>query len=84
MIATTHVGSLPRGPELVPVLLARDKGKPEVGDIKASANTIKRTLSNFGIEVEMGEVEAAMASIAVTVVGVVTVVVIPMFMPFIG
>ena len=31
----------------------------------------------------MGEVEAAMASIAVTVVGVVTVVVIPMFMPFI-
>ena len=25
MIATTHVGSLPRGPELVPLLLARDK-----------------------------------------------------------
>ena len=28
MIATSHVGSLPRGPELVPLLLARDKGEP--------------------------------------------------------
>lgn len=28
MIKTTHVGSLPRGPELVPLLLARDKGDP--------------------------------------------------------
>src|SRR5271167_2027782 len=27
-IATTHVGSLPRGDELVPLLLARDHGKP--------------------------------------------------------
>lgn len=27
MIHTTHVGSLPRGPELVPLLLARDKGE---------------------------------------------------------
>jgi 5-methyltetrahydropteroyltriglutamate--homocysteine methyltransferase len=27
-IATTHVGSLPRGPELTPLLLARDKGEP--------------------------------------------------------
>jgi 5-methyltetrahydropteroyltriglutamate--homocysteine methyltransferase len=27
-IATTHVGSLPRGPELVPLLLARDHGEP--------------------------------------------------------
>ncbi len=27
-IETTHVGSLPRGPELVPLLLARDHGKP--------------------------------------------------------
>ena len=27
MILTTHVGSLPRGPELVPLLLARDKGE---------------------------------------------------------
>jgi 5-methyltetrahydropteroyltriglutamate--homocysteine methyltransferase len=28
MIETTHVGSLPRGPELTPLLLARDKGEP--------------------------------------------------------
>ena len=27
MIKTTHVGSLPRGPELAPILLARDKGE---------------------------------------------------------
>jgi len=27
MIETTHVGSLPRGPELTPLLLARDKGE---------------------------------------------------------
>jgi len=27
-ILTTHVGSLPRGPELVPLLLARDHGQP--------------------------------------------------------
>ena len=27
-IDTTHVGSLPRGPELVPLLLARDRGQP--------------------------------------------------------
>jgi 5-methyltetrahydropteroyltriglutamate--homocysteine methyltransferase len=27
-IATTHVGSLPRGPELTPLLLARDRGDP--------------------------------------------------------
>jgi 5-methyltetrahydropteroyltriglutamate--homocysteine methyltransferase len=28
LILTTHVGSLPRGPELVPLLLARDHGEP--------------------------------------------------------
>ncbi|WP_246021744.1 cobalamin-independent methionine synthase II family protein [Alteraurantiacibacter aquimixticola] len=28
MIETTHVGSLPRGDKLVPLLLARDKGEP--------------------------------------------------------
>ena len=28
MILTTHVGSLPRGPELVPLLLASDHGEP--------------------------------------------------------
>jgi len=37
-------------------LLARDSGKPGVGDIKANANVIKRTLQNFGITVEMDEI----------------------------
>ncbi|MDH5442279.1 MAG: DNA translocase FtsK [Candidatus Nomurabacteria bacterium] len=37
-------------------LLAKDKGKPEVGDIKANATTIQRTLENFGISVEMDEI----------------------------
>jgi S-DNA-T family DNA segregation ATPase FtsK/SpoIIIE len=37
-------------------LLEKDKGKPEVGDIKANANIIKRTLLNFGIDVEMDEI----------------------------
>lgn len=37
-------------------LLQGDKGKPTFGDIKANSNVIKRTLQNFGIEVEMGEV----------------------------
>lgn len=37
-------------------LLERDRGKPEVGDIKANANIIKRTLLNFGIIVEMDEI----------------------------
>ena len=37
-------------------LLERDKGKPEVGDVKANMNIVKRTLQNFGIQVEMDEV----------------------------
>ena len=37
-------------------ILEQDKGKPGVGDIKANANIIKRTLQNFGIDVEMDEV----------------------------
>lgn len=37
-------------------LLGADKGKPGVGDIKANANIIKRTFTNFGISVEMDEV----------------------------
>ena len=37
-------------------LLERDKGKPNVGDIKANMNIIQRTLLNFGIQVEMDEV----------------------------
>lgn len=31
--------------------------KPTAGDLKANANIIKRTLENFGIPVEMGEVQ---------------------------
>ncbi len=37
-------------------LLKEDRGKPSVGDVKANANIIKRTLQNFGIVVEMSEV----------------------------
>ena len=37
-------------------LLEKDRGKPETGDIKSSANIIKRTLQNFGISVEMDEI----------------------------
>lgn len=37
-------------------IVEKDRGKPEVGDIKANANIIKRTLQNFGIAVEMDEV----------------------------
>ena len=37
-------------------LLERDSGRPGVGDIKANANLIKRTLLNFGILVEMDEI----------------------------
>lgn len=37
-------------------LLEEDTGKPGVGDIKANSNIIKRTLLNFGINVEMDEI----------------------------
>lgn len=37
-------------------LLAKDKGKAKVGDVKANSNIIKRTLRNFNISVEMDEV----------------------------
>lgn len=37
-------------------LLEKDTGRPSVGDVKANANIIKRTLKNFGIDVEMDEV----------------------------
>ncbi len=36
-------------------ILAKNKGKPEVGDVKANMNILKRTLQNFGIQVEMDE-----------------------------
>lgn len=34
-------------------LLNKDKGTPDVGDVKANSNTIKRTLKKFNIDVEM-------------------------------
>lgn len=37
-------------------LLEGDRGKPGVGDVKANGNIIKRTLQNFGINVEMDEI----------------------------
>lgn len=36
--------------------LEKEKGHPTSGDIKANLNIIKQTLDNFGIEVEMAEV----------------------------
>ncbi len=37
-------------------IFSKDSGTPGVGDIKANANIIKRTLQNFGIDVAMDEV----------------------------
>lgn len=37
-------------------LLNSDSGTPSSGDIRANANIIKRTLQNFGLDVEMDEV----------------------------
>ncbi len=37
-------------------LLKGDSGKPGVGDVKANTNIIKRSLHNFGIDVEVDEV----------------------------
>jgi len=37
-------------------LFANDRGKPGVGDLKANANIIRRTLQNFGINVEMDQI----------------------------
>ncbi len=39
-------------------LLNREKSKANIGDVKANANTIKRTLRDFGISVEMDAVES--------------------------
>ncbi|MFN3188135.1 MAG: DNA translocase FtsK 4TM domain-containing protein [Candidatus Paceibacteria bacterium] len=38
-------------------LLKKDAGKPQTGDVKANSNIIKRTLRDFGINVEMDAVE---------------------------
>jgi len=37
-------------------LLHKDKGTPDVGDVKSNSNTIKRTLKKFNIDVEMDAV----------------------------
>jgi DNA segregation ATPase FtsK/SpoIIIE, S-DNA-T family len=37
-------------------LLEKDRGKANVGDVKANSIIIKRTLAEFGIEVEMDEI----------------------------
>ena len=37
-------------------LLASSVEKPTIGDLRANANIIKRTLESFGISVEMGEI----------------------------
>jgi len=37
-------------------LLQGDRGTPSSGDIKANSNIIKRTLENFGVDVEMSEI----------------------------
>jgi len=39
-------------------LLNKEKGKAQIGDVKANANMIKRTLRDFGINVEMDAVES--------------------------
>lgn len=39
-------------------LLSKEKGKAQIGDVKANANAIKRTLRDFGISVEMDAVES--------------------------
>ena len=54
----------PRATRRVPIsyvvppltLLETDRGKPSSGDIRANANIIQRTLQNFGIDVDMGEI----------------------------
>jgi DNA segregation ATPase FtsK/SpoIIIE, S-DNA-T family len=48
-----HVGSYTPPPLSI---LEKDKGKPGVGDIKANANIIKRTLQNFGVDVQVDEI----------------------------
>ena len=52
------IKNLKRGKWILPPLelLRRDQDEAVTGDINASANIIKRTLANFGIDVEMGEV----------------------------
>lgn len=39
-------------------LLSKESGKAQIGDVKANANMIKRTLKEFGIDVELDAVES--------------------------
>ncbi|MCX6753813.1 MAG: DNA translocase FtsK 4TM domain-containing protein [Candidatus Nomurabacteria bacterium] len=50
--AKSHTSYIPPPLEL----LEKDKGKPNIGDMKGNTNIIQRTLLNFGIPVEMDEV----------------------------
>lgn len=54
-LSANYIGNIKYSPPPLS-LLAGDRGKPGVGDIKANANIIKRTLQNFGITVEMDEI----------------------------
>ena len=53
-----HFPAKVKGNYIIPSLDLLESGsaKPTVGDIRANANIIKRTLESFGIIVEMGEV----------------------------
>jgi 5-methyltetrahydropteroyltriglutamate--homocysteine methyltransferase len=64
-IATTHVGSLPRGPELTPLLLARDRGDPYDADafdaaVQAAVDAVVTAQIDAGVTVisdgELGKV----------------------------
>jgi len=39
-------------------LLSKETGKAQIGDVKANANMIKRTLKEFGIDIELDAVES--------------------------
>ncbi|GAA0649514.1 cobalamin-independent methionine synthase II family protein [Sphingomonas ursincola] len=65
VIATTHVGSMPRGPELTELLLARDAGKPydAVEFDRAVSDAVNRSVAfqrDCGVDIvsdgEMGKV----------------------------
>jgi 5-methyltetrahydropteroyltriglutamate--homocysteine methyltransferase len=64
-IATTHVGSLPRGPELTPLLLARDRGEPYDADafdtaVQAAVDAVVTAQIDAGVTVisdgELGKI----------------------------
>jgi 5-methyltetrahydropteroyltriglutamate--homocysteine methyltransferase len=64
-IDTTHVGSLPRGPELTPLLLARDHGEPYDADafdrvVQAAVDEGVRNQVDAGVSIvsdgELGKV----------------------------